>query len=85
MTLIFGGQLLNNSKNSFTNPFAEFPREVGVMVFASFFVAVGFGIIAPIIPLFAKSFGVSNSGDTSARALATEGSSLAAAYGDGSR
>ena len=30
------------------------------MVFASFFVAVGFGIIAPIIPLFAKSFGVSN-------------------------
>jgi len=50
----------NASKGRFNNPFAEFPREVGVMVFASFFVAVGFGIIAPIIPLFAKSFGVSN-------------------------
>ena len=47
-------------KAKFTNPFAEFPREVGVLVFASFFVAVGFGIIAPTIPLFAKSFGVNN-------------------------
>ena len=47
-------------KTKFTNPFAEFPREVGVLVFASFFVAVGFGIIAPTIPFFAKSFGVNN-------------------------
>jgi len=47
-------------KTKFTNPFAEFPREVGVLVFSSFFVAVGFGIIAPTIPLFAKSFGVNN-------------------------
>jgi MFS family permease len=47
-------------KNKFTNPFVEFPREVGVLVFASFFVAVGFGIIAPTIPLFARSFGVNN-------------------------
>ena len=47
-------------KTKFTNPFAEFPREVGVLVFASFFVAVGFGIIAPTIPLFASSFGVNN-------------------------
>jgi MFS family permease len=52
--------LINKFKNGFTNPFAEFPREVGVLVFASFFVAVGFGIIAPTIPLFAKSFGVNN-------------------------
>jgi MFS family permease len=52
--------LLNSFKNKFTSPFAEFPREVGVLVFASFFVAVGFGIIAPTIPLFAKSFGVNN-------------------------
>jgi len=52
--------LLNKFRSGFTNPFAEFPREVGVLVFASFFVAVGFGVIAPTIPLFAKSFGVNN-------------------------
>lgn len=46
--------------DKFTNPFAEFPREVGVLVFASFFVAVGFGIISPTLPLFARSFGVNN-------------------------
>jgi MFS family permease len=42
------------------NPLREFPREVGVLIFASFFVAVGFGIIAPTLPLFARSFGVNN-------------------------
>jgi MFS family permease len=47
-------------KTKFTSPFADFPREVGVLVFASFFVAVGFGIIAPTIPLFARSFGVNH-------------------------
>lgn len=47
-------------KLKFNNPFAQFQREVGVLVFASFFVAVGFGIIAPTIPLFARSFEVSN-------------------------
>ena len=47
-------------KKKFTNLFAEFPREVGVLVFASFFVAVGFGIISPTLPLFARSFGVSH-------------------------
>ena len=52
--------MISRARNKFTNPFAEFPREVGVLVFASFFVAVGFGIIAPTIPLFAKSFGVNN-------------------------
>lgn len=42
------------------NPLREFPREVGVLIFASFFVAVGFGIIAPTLPLFARSFKVNN-------------------------
>ena len=44
----------------FNNPLREFPREVGVIIFASFFVAVGFGVIAPTLPLFAKSFDVNN-------------------------
>lgn len=52
--------MANSTKERFQNPFAEFPREVGVLVFASFFVAVGFGIIAPTMPLFARSFGVNN-------------------------
>ena len=47
-------------KSKFSNPLAEFPREVGVLVFASFFVAVGFGIISPTLPLFARSFGVNH-------------------------
>ena len=51
---------MRNRKSKFNNPFAEFPREVGVLVFASFFVAVGFGIISPTLPLFARSFGVNH-------------------------
>ena len=51
---------MRNLKSKFYNPFAEFPREVGVLVFASFFVAVGFGIISPTLPLFARSFGVNH-------------------------
>jgi MFS family permease len=47
-------------KNKFSNPLSDFPREVGVLVFASFFVAVGFGIISPTLPLFARSFGVNH-------------------------
>ena len=34
------------------------PREVAVLSTVAFFVALGFGIVAPAIPLFAKSFGV---------------------------
>jgi MFS family permease len=43
-----------------TSPFKELPREVSILVAASFFVAVGFGIVMPAIPIFAKSFGVNN-------------------------
>ena len=53
-------KLLIKSKFKFDNPLQGFPREVGVIIFASFFVAVGFGIIAPTLPLFAKSFDVNN-------------------------
>jgi MFS family permease len=42
------------------SPFKDLPREVSILVAASFFVAVGFGIVLPAIPVFAKSFGVSN-------------------------
>ena len=45
---------LNNS------PFKELPREVRVLVIASFFVAIGYGIVVPAIPVFARSFGVSH-------------------------
>lgn len=38
-----------------------FPREVKVLTAAAFFVAVGFGVIVPALPLYAKSFGVNNS------------------------
>lgn len=42
------------------SPFRDLPREVSILVAASFFVAVGFGIVMPAIPVFAKSFGVNN-------------------------
>lgn len=42
------------------SPVAGFAREVQVVILASFFVALGFGIVFPAIPVFAKSFGVNN-------------------------
>jgi len=42
------------------SPFAGLPREVSVLTSISFLVAIGFGVIIPAIPIFAKSFGVSN-------------------------
>ncbi len=37
---------------------AGLPREVGVLVAVAFSVAVGFGVVAPAIPVFARDFGV---------------------------
>ncbi len=42
------------------NPFASLPPEVAVLTAVAFSVALGFGIVAPAIPLFARQFGVSN-------------------------
>jgi MFS family permease len=42
------------------NPFADLPREVGVLTAVAIAVAVGFGVVIPAIPLFAQSFGVSD-------------------------
>jgi DHA1 family multidrug resistance protein-like MFS transporter len=39
-------------------PLRDLPREVTVLAVVAFFVAAGFGIVAPAIPLFARSFGV---------------------------
>jgi MFS family permease len=37
---------------------SDLPREVGVLAVIAFVVALGFGIVAPAIPLFARDFGV---------------------------
>ncbi len=37
----------------------DLPREVGALAVMAFFVALGFGIVAPIIPVFAREFEVS--------------------------
>jgi MFS family permease len=36
----------------------DLPREVGALSLVAFAVAVGFGVVAPVIPLFASEFGV---------------------------
>jgi MFS transporter, DHA1 family, multidrug resistance protein len=42
------------------NPFGSLPPEVAVLTAVAFSVALGFGIVAPAIPLFARAFGVTN-------------------------
>ena len=42
------------------NSIGSLPPEVTVLTAVAFSVALGFGIVAPAIPLFAKDFGVSN-------------------------
>ncbi|HVH23196.1 MAG TPA: MFS transporter, partial [Pseudonocardia sp.] len=39
---------------------ASLPREVHVLGLIAFCVAVGFGVLVPVLPVFARSFGVSN-------------------------
>jgi DHA1 family multidrug resistance protein-like MFS transporter len=46
-------------------PFRDLPREVAVLSAISFTVALGFGIVAPAIPAFARQFGVSTAAATS--------------------
>ncbi len=46
--------------------FRGLPREVAVLAAVAFAVAVGFGVVAPAIPVFASSFGV---GETAAGAV----------------
>ena len=42
------------------SPFKDLPHEIKILTTASFFVAVGFGIVLPAIPVFARTFGVNN-------------------------
>jgi DHA1 family multidrug resistance protein-like MFS transporter len=51
---------VSRSAGSSRNPFGSLPPEVAVLTAVAFAVALGFGIVAPAIPLFAKDFGVSN-------------------------
>jgi MFS family permease len=46
-----------------SNPFRVLPREVAVLAAVAFAVAVGYGIVGPAIPVFARQFGV---GETAA-------------------
>jgi MFS family permease len=47
-------------RNLLDRYFRDLPREVAVLTAVAFCVALGFGIVAPIIPVFAQSFEVSN-------------------------
>ena len=51
---------MNRPAGSARNPFGSLPPEVAVLTAVAFSVALGFGIVAPALPLFAKDFGVSN-------------------------
>src|SRR5579875_1364162 len=39
-------------------PFRDLPRDVAVLSAVAFAVALGFGIVAPALPVFARDFGV---------------------------
>ncbi|WP_258802482.1 MFS transporter [Pseudarthrobacter sp. NS4] len=38
----------------------RFPRDIKVMIAAAFLIALGFGLVAPVLPQFATTFGVGN-------------------------
>ena len=40
------------------SPRARIPREIWVLIAAAFVIALGFGLITPVLPQFAQSFGV---------------------------
>ena len=46
-------------ENSSAKTWRLLPKEVQILIIASFFVAVGYGVIVPAIPLYSRSFGVS--------------------------
>ncbi len=51
---------MTDQTSRFRLPMSGLPPEVAVLTAVAFFVALGFGILAPAIPIFAKTFGVSN-------------------------
>ena len=53
------GAELEPVPTSATPPAARLPREVWLLVAISFVIALGFGIVAPALPTFARSFDVS--------------------------
>ena len=53
------GPVLNFVFRPSRGPFRDLPREVPILTAISFTVALGFGIVAPDIPAFARHFGVS--------------------------
>jgi MFS transporter, DHA1 family, tetracycline resistance protein len=48
----------SDSPGSVTRPAERLPREIWVLVGASFLIAIGFGIVAPTLPVFVRSFDV---------------------------
>lgn len=50
--------LFPSARRRLTAPGAKLPREVFVLSAIAFCVAVGFGVLIPVLPVFARSFGV---------------------------
>ncbi|MGO4383504.1 MFS transporter [Specibacter sp. RAF43] len=51
--------MLMSLTTALPDPSVKLPREIKVLVAAAFLIAVGFGIVAPVLPQFAQSFNVS--------------------------